>query len=96
MDGINSDAVYRVETYVMFMKHTGHWSDGDVKSFAYRQWAAREIISLLKCNIDYTPIDVIENFIDKMERYKSMNSINSFIFSEAIIVAEDIMSYILK
>ncbi len=96
MDEINGDAVYRVETYVMFMKRAGNWRDGDVKSFAYRQWAAREIISLLKCNIDYAPLDVIESFIDKMERYKNMNSVNAYIFSEAIMVAEDIMSYILK
>ena len=96
MDSINIDAIGRVESYIKSMKRLGFWSDNDVKAYAYRQFAAREIINLLKNNVDYSPLEVMDYFITEMNDYKDMNSNNSFIFSEIISTVEDIISYMLK
>lgn len=96
MNSANQDAISRVESYIKNMKRLGFWSDKNVKAFAYRQFAAREILDLLKNNIDYSPLEVIESFSEKMNQYALENSNNSFIFSEMSSASEDIIDYILK
>ena len=90
------DAIGRVESYIKSMKRLDFWSDNNVKAYAYRQFAAREILKLLKNNVNYTPLDVIEDFKAEMEDFKYVNLDNLHIFSEIVSTAEDVISYILK
>jgi len=58
---------------------------------SYRQWAINEIVWNLKMCPDKPSLVVIEEFMDKMERFSRRNRKAGVIFSTAFDVAADIL-----
>lgn len=57
----------------------------------YSEWAVNEILDLIQDRGAYHPIDVIEEFIEKMDRYSRMNPKSHVTFSIARDIGEDIL-----
>jgi len=58
---------------------------------SYSRWAANEILELVMDNPFSTPIDIIEEFIIKMDYFSCIDLSTSLIFSIAKDTAEDIL-----
>ena len=57
---------------------------------SYSRWAVQELLTFVKQHKDMKPINAIELFIHKMDDYACTNSKNSYIFSVAHDIAEDV------
>jgi hypothetical protein len=62
---------------------------------SYSIWAAEEVLRAIQKNKDIQPIEVIENFIAKMDQYSLHKSNTSYIFSIAYDIAVDIADILL-
>lgn len=57
---------------------------------SYSIWAAEEVLRAIQKNKDIQPIEVVENFIAKMDQYSLQKPSTSYIFSIAYDIAVDI------
>lgn len=66
------------------------WKKDKFMQFSYSRWAVNELLMFVKRHNNIKPINAIEMFIRKMDKYTCANSNNSYIFSVAHDIAEDI------
>lgn len=58
---------------------------------SYSNWAANEVLLYVQKHSDMSPIEAIEEFAKKVDRYSVKNPNTSYIFSVAYDVAMDIL-----
>lgn len=63
--------------------YLGKGQKAHFKQESYSKWAAKEVLRCVKEQDNRHPIDVIEDFVRRMDRYSCLNSEQSFIFSIA-------------
>lgn len=79
------------QDYLMDMKDPClQWKKDRFMQSSYSRWAVQELLTFVKQHKDMKPINAIELFIHKMDEYACANSKNSYIFSVAHDIAEDI------
>lgn len=66
------------------------WKKERFMQSSYSKWAAKELFQFVKQHKELKPLNAIELFIRKMDKYACLNSKSSYIFSVAHDVAEDI------
>lgn len=62
---------------------------------SYSNWAANEILLYVQNHSDMSPIEAIEEFAKKVDRYSVKNPNTSYIFSVAYDTAMDILDIFL-
>lgn len=62
------------------------------KQNSYMKWAAEDIYDMCRCNLEKSPIEIIENYKNQMEEYASRKSVTySIMFAVASDVADDML-----
>ena len=62
---------------------------------AYSRWAANEVLGYVQFRKDIPPIQAVEEFMSKMDKFACSNPKNSYIFSVAYDVAADILDLLI-
>lgn len=62
---------------------------------SYSNWAAHEVLLYVQNHSDMSPIEAIEEFAKKVDRYSVKNPNTSYIFSVAYDIAMDILDIFL-
>lgn len=79
------------QDYLLDMKKPClQWKKDRFRQSSYSRWAVQELLTFVKQHKDMKPINAIELFIHKMDDYACANSNNSYIFSVAHDIAEDV------
>lgn len=94
---MNTRAELIIQDYILDLKEPrNHYQRSQFKQSSYSIWAANEVLNYIREHESIRPTSiVIEDFIRKMDEYSCKNSINSFIFSVAHDIAEDILDIFL-
>lgn len=66
------------------------WKKDKFMQVSYSRLAVNELLIFVKQHRNMTPINAIELFIRKMDEYACSNGNNSYIFSVAHDIAEDV------
>lgn len=61
----------------------------------YSRWAANEVLGYVKFRKDIPPVQAVEEFMSKMDKFACSNPKNSYIFSVAYDVAADILDLLI-
>lgn len=94
---MNEQAILIVKNYIKRLKRPN--SSKKILYFeqlSYSRWAADEILRCFMNQNTRSPVDIIEEFISKMDMYSCVNGNASFMFSVAHDTAEDILDVFLK
>lgn len=73
-----------------------HWRSPEFAQLSYSKTAAHEILDALKQNDSIPPLQTIEEYRDKVDKYSCINPKTSIMFSAAHDVAEDIINELIK
>lgn len=87
----NEYAVRAVKDYISTLDEIGIFYGYSFRQLSCLKWAASEILSLLKKNIDIPPLIVIEKFQAEMKDFSIMNPYTSRIFKTAYEAAANII-----
>lgn len=92
--GIRAELI--IQDYILDLKEPrNHYQRSQFKQSSYSIWAANEVLKYIKDHSSLPPVIAIEDFIYKMDIYSCTNPNNSFIFSVAHDIAEDILDIFL-
>lgn len=71
--------------------NTCYWNSAEFMQTCYSKIAANKLLELIESDNRLSPVTIIENFRDKMNRYSIANEFNSLMFS----IQHDASTYIL-
>lgn len=71
------------------------WRKDRFEQCSYTRWATKEVLRCIREQKNTPPIIVVEDFIRRMDVYACANPDNSYIFSIAHDVGEDILDIFL-
>lgn len=98
---LNKEAILVIREYLADHDKPGRyfWRKEFFEQYSYSKWACKELISRIQTREDSRPIDIIEEFIDEMDKYSYQVGLRaftgSFTFSVAKDTAEDILDVFL-
>ena len=95
MSNPTKSAIETCENYIFYMEEFGKWYGYDFNTVCYCTHAAKEIIALLKKYNHLPPLDIISDFLKKMEKYSLKCKNNIDIFNSGIVAAEDIIDQLM-
>lgn len=75
------------------------WRDDDFLQDSYTKWSCKEIIKQLKSNPDRPPLQTLEDFLTKMDKYSaelSRSDQSSYMFSVAYDTTQWIIDMLIK
>ena len=98
MNKANETAIEFVRGYCARLEQQTYplWRSPEFAQMSYSKTAAYEILSLLESNKDVPPLQTIEEFRDKMNKYSCLNTKTSIMFSVAYDIADDISNDLIK
>lgn len=71
------------------------WKRCNFDQKSYSRWAVKEVLRYVQEHPDKSPVSVIEEFVNLMDRYACASRKNSYIFSVAYDIAVDILDVFL-
>ena len=90
------EAVKILENYIIDLPEPGLKGKGYVfLQESYTRWAAEELLKDILENESVDPVIVVESFRKKVDRYSTMNTNTSYMFSVAYDVATNILDILL-
>lgn len=94
----NSSAIDVVLTYCTRLERQKipYWRSEEFAQLSYSKTAAYSILSALKIDETTPPLQIIEDFRDRMNELACLNPKTSIMFSVAHDTAEDIIDEIIK
>ena len=97
MSKANSLAIEAAMCYLERLENQpmGYWRSSEFAQLSYAKTAAREVVDLLKNDDSKPPLVIIEEYVDKMNKYACLNKERSIMFSVAADTAEDMIHELL-
>lgn len=91
MDQAVASAIDVTKHYISSLNQIANWRGYGLEEYSYSQVAAYEILGLLSEAKDTPPLDIIEEFKEKMAKYSKMNKSKSDGFAVGFTTAECII-----
>ena len=93
---MNEIAIRAIESYIHELKDPQtNYKKSRFEQATYSKWAANEVLGYVKYRKDISPIQAVEEFINKMDDYACEVGRSSYIFSVAYDIAMDILDLLL-
>lgn len=98
MNAANTMAIQVIQDYIKRLKHQPKelWLSTEFEQQSYSKWVANDILGRLKRERSIPPLQLLEEYRERMDEYSCCNSKNSFMFSVAHDTAEDIIDELIK
>lgn len=96
MDEIRKASIRILRWYIRELQNQARyeWQARHIAQTYYSKIAAVKLLQSIKTNKSLSPLTIVENFRDKMNRYACMNDFNSTMFSIQADAAEYILDEI--
>lgn len=96
MDEIRKATIQTIRWYIRELENQARceWQERHIVQTYYSKIAAIKILYSVKTDKSLSPMTIVENFRDKMNRYACMNDFNSTMFSIQADAAEYILDEI--
>lgn len=97
MGQATESAIKATENYISNIDVFGEWYYGYCfEEISYSKTAAKEILKLLHTDTENAPLDILENFRNKMGRLSLLNVHTKDIFAVAYVTAENIIDNLIS
>lgn len=93
MNAANRIAIQTIEDYIKRLERQfkEHWVTSEFEQQSYSKWVANDILGHLKKECSIPPLQLLEEYREKMDEYSCYNSKNSIMFSTLKDTVEDII-----